>query len=128
MESFKAVSRYMQESPTFNHDMWFIVVAAAGLGLLWLGITLWDRYQAVNAPDKPRYETLFVELCQVHKLAEGESRWLEKLAVQNGFDDPARVFIAPSPLEAETRAEGEDASIARALLHKLFGGDAATEA
>lgn len=120
MESFKAVSRYMQDSPTLHHDIVFIVVAVVAIASLWTVITLWDRYQAGHANDAPRYETLFKELCHAHRLAEPESRWLQTVAVQNNYDDAARLFYTPQVLEGQLPSGGETAEMARTLLKKLF--------
>lgn len=127
MDSFKAVTRYMQDSPTFYQDIWFIVIAVGTIGAVWAAITLWDRLQSIHAPAKPRYKTLFVELCQAHKLADADAQWLQNAAMQFGIDDPARIFFTPQAVEVHLQSDEANALIARALLQKLFGVDAASE-
>ena len=127
MDSFKIVSKYMQESPTLEQDILFIVVAAVSIGLLWVGITLWDRYITRGKSTALRYETLFVELSHAHRLAADESAWLQSVAVKHGYDDPARLFYTPKVLERELPSGGDAAETARTLLKKLFGREVPEE-
>ena len=121
MDSFKAVSDYMLNSPTLKYDLMFIVVAIAGLCLVWAGISLWDRFRANSNSDKPLHVSLFVELCQAHQLEEDETLWLTSVAERRHVDDPARLFYKPLVLESELGADSANALMARTLLSKLFG-------
>jgi hypothetical protein len=90
------------------------------LVLLWAGLYAWGRMRSsssgVSFGDP---ESLFRELCQLHRLGGRDQEILSQLAKQHSAAQPALVFVDPRILSA---AEDENAPRLRA---KLFG-DATT--
>ena len=63
---------------------------------------------------------LFAELAESHALTNADRKLLRKLALREGLDNPARVFVEKKHLETYAKSDTNPAY--RRLFEKLFGG------
>ena len=112
------VSKHSRSSSGLSNNveliMWFVVAA----GALWAVLHYWNRYRdkILRRGDSP--QSLFLELCRVHRMDRTEKSLLMQAVTAAQLDEPAVVFVNPQVLGAMSESQA-----CRALTEKLFGSD-----
>lgn len=117
-EAVKAMNRYSRRSGSIM-DNWPIFAAFAAIVLFWAALHYWDRYRASRAGKSAAPQSLFDELCELHKLAKADRTLLAKAVAAQKLEQPAMAFVDPRVL-ARAGANGSEAAYDR-LRTRLFG-------
>lgn len=117
-ETTQAFTRWSRHSASFGNYA-FLAGLAAVIAAVWIGLYWWDRQRSsrLEAIDTP--DTLFEQLCKVHRLNVGEQQLLAQVAQATCANQPALVFVDLRCLQSQV--EGGNTEQLRDLTRKLFG-------
>lgn len=121
-DAFRYASQYQQRSGTLTQN-WFLFLAIAGILLLWAGLWYWDKYRNQFVGLAKRPTSLFLELCQAHRLNRAQRALLYKIAEARQLSPPSRIFLDAAALRGAAQAGGPESTSCGALLAKLFGDE-----
>ncbi len=119
-ETVKAMNRYSRKSSSVM-DNWPILVAIAAIALFWAVLHFWDKYRKSRVSELTTPQSLFEELCDLHKLGKADRTLLEKVVTAQNLDQPAAVFVDPGVLATAASSGGEGGYLK--LRSRLFGSD-----
>lgn len=94
----------------------YIVAALCIVVLMWAVLGWWERF--VSRRSRPA--TLFDELAEAHGLNGGDRELLRAVARENGFDEPAMVFVRPDAVAAAQPSRAARAERLEELHRRLF--------
>lgn len=117
-DTMRSMSRYFDDPMSFR-GLGIMLLAACGLGLVWVGMHYWEKYRVQLAASMRTPAYLFHELCQTHQLSGPERSLLEQ-SVQDPNDLP-QAFLNPEYLEILSHTLPNQSGACRDLRFKLFG-------
>jgi hypothetical protein len=114
-EAPRKFSQFRSE-PSAVATVTLLVIALAIL--LVIGYVLARRLVGLAREPDPGH-AIFAELAEAHALTNADRKLLRKLALREGLDDPAKVFVEKRHLEAYAKSDTNPAY--RRLFERLFG-------
>jgi hypothetical protein len=120
------VSKSARSMSSLSKNLELIVWVAIGIVGLWAALHYWGRYRdrILRRGDSP--QSLFLELCRVHRLSHPERTLLMQAATAAKLAEPAVAFVNPQVLGAIKGSVSADAQERRVLMEKLFGRESGT--
>jgi hypothetical protein len=115
------VAKRSRSMSSLSKNLELIVLVAVGIAGLWAALHYWGRYRDRILGRAGSPQSLFLELCHVHRLSRPEKTLLMQAATAAKLADPAVAFINPQVLGAMKGSVSADAQERRVLIEKLFG-------
>lgn len=124
---FARTSVFKSMSRTFNgqgasSDNTFLYISFAMIAAFWGVLYYWDKWRKQRSKRTGSAKSLFMELCDAHRLARTERALLMKAAKSLGAGEPAVLFVDPRIVGKFAAASGGEAKQYAALSSKLFSG------
>lgn len=119
-EAARAMDRYSQRSGSILEN-WPIFAVMGSIALLWAGLYYWDKHRKAIVLESKTPQSLFDELCRVHKLSRADITLLTKASVLEKLKHPATAFVDPGVLRRAEISNGGNGF--RQLRLRLFGAD-----
>lgn len=118
------LNRYLDDSASLAQHGWMIGGAVC-IALAWIlyPIIMRRREEQRRAAAKasaPRPKSVFVELCERHRLDSDDRQLLELAARESELDSPSVLFVDPAALHDLGRSQPEQADHCDALVKRLF--------
>jgi hypothetical protein len=123
---FGEISKRSRSMSSLSKNLELIVWVAIGIAGLWAALHYWGRYRdrILRNGDSP--QSLFLELCHVHRLSRLEKTLLMQAATAAKLAEPAIAFVNPQVLGAMKGSVSADVQERRVLMEKLFGREGGT--
>ena len=117
---FNAISRHIhrRKSPA---DFMIYVAAIMTIGLLWAAYSWMERSKKPIRQVAHNPHSLFLELCQAHRLVRAERTLLQQAMEKSPPSERCQVFIDPRILGRLSIANTIEADSYAKLSRKLFG-------
>jgi hypothetical protein len=116
-EAARAMNRYSRRSGSVVEN-WPIFAVIGAIALLWAGLYYWDKHRKTIVLESKTPQSLFDELCRVHKLSRADIALLAKASVMDRLKHPATAFVDPGVLRRAEISDGGDGY--RRLRLRLF--------
>ena len=100
---------------------WYLVAVILGSGLFWICLHYWSRYRDSIIRAGRRPASLFLELCEAHRLTNPQRALLLRAAETRSLKYSATVFVDPRVLGEMAAGGGPDRALYKELSAKLFG-------
>jgi hypothetical protein len=96
-------------------------IIAGTAACLWISINWIDRVRSRRRISGSSPQSLFLELCQVHRLGPSDQQLLWAVTASECPDRCCRIFIDPEVLHAASRSSKFDSRGCQRLASRLFG-------
>ncbi len=118
---FGAASNRSRSMASLSNNIELIIWVVIAMVALWAGLNFWTRYRdkILRSSDSP--QSLFLELCSVHRLSRTEKSLLMEAANAAHLTEPAIAFVNPQVLGGTTGSASANSQERRVLAEKLFG-------
>lgn len=117
-----AVSRNAQSKPSVSlGDNWFLIAAVLAIAAFWIALHFWDKHRKRRTRAGSNPKSLFLELCQAHKLSRAERNRLAYAASEKQLPHAGILFVDPRLLQDFAQGDDPDHEEYALLFRKLFG-------
>lgn len=118
------LDKYIEDSASLTQHGWMIG-GTVFVALAWFIYPIVKRRQketqlAATKAAAPPPRSVFVELCDRHKLDADERQLMETAARESSLESPAVLFVDPSGLLGLARSQPDQATQCDALIRRLF--------
>ena len=123
-EMASGLNQYLEDSASLVQHGWMIGGAVC-IALVWCSYPVIKRRRdaqrrAAAKAAAPRPKSVFVELCDRHRLDKDDRQLLELAAREGGLESPSVLFVAPAGLRSLANTQPEHAERCETLESHLF--------